>query len=99
MKTLMAKLKANDWGALSQSMASHRAQLLSVMLPNALAFGLQEVDPCPEPLKNLDDGVPIDMPDTASEFSLAGGQQPSLSRGLLCKSYLMHGKAAILAST
>jgi hypothetical protein len=32
-------------------MASHRAQLLSVMLPNALAFGLQEVDPCPEPLK------------------------------------------------
>ncbi|KAG1848095.1 hypothetical protein DFJ58DRAFT_729994 [Suillus subalutaceus] len=59
MKTLMAKLKANDWGALSQSMASHRAQLLSVMLPNALAFGLQEVDPCPEPLKNLDDGVPI----------------------------------------
>ncbi|KAG2130165.1 uncharacterized protein EDB93DRAFT_1181059 [Suillus bovinus] len=77
MKTLMAKLKANDWGALSQSMASHRAQLLSVMLPNALAFGLQEVDPCPEPLKNLDDGVPIDMPDTASEFSLAGGQQSS----------------------
>ncbi|KAG1818857.1 hypothetical protein EV424DRAFT_1619340 [Suillus variegatus] len=77
MKTLMAKLKANDWGALSQSMASHRAQLLSVMLPNALAFGLQEVDPCPEPLKNLDDGVPIDMPDTASEFSLVEGQQSS----------------------
>ncbi|KAG2051772.1 hypothetical protein BDR06DRAFT_958570 [Suillus hirtellus] len=77
MKTLMAKLKANDWGALSQSMASHRAQLLSVMLPNALAFGLQEVDSCPEPLKNLDDGVPIDMPDTASEFSLVEGQQSS----------------------
>ncbi|KAG1805444.1 uncharacterized protein BJ212DRAFT_1391820 [Suillus subaureus] len=77
MKTLMAKLKANDWGALSQSMASHRAQLLSVMLHNALAFGLQEVDPCPEPLKNLDDGVPIDMPDTASEFSLAEGKQSS----------------------
>ncbi|KAG2340343.1 hypothetical protein BDR05DRAFT_889963 [Suillus weaverae] len=77
MKTLMAKLKANDWGALSQSMASHRAQLLSVMLPNALAFGLQEVDPYPEPLKNLDDGVPIDMPDTASEFSLTGQQSSS----------------------
>ncbi|KAG2049000.1 hypothetical protein BDR06DRAFT_1070386, partial [Suillus hirtellus] len=31
----------------------------------------------PEPLKNLDDGVPIDMPDTASEFSLVEGQQSS----------------------
>ncbi|KAG1725515.1 hypothetical protein EDB19DRAFT_1643996 [Suillus lakei] len=77
MKTLMAKLKANDWGALSQSMASHRAQLLLAMLPNALAFGLQEVNPDPEPLKNLDDDVPIGMPDTSSEFSLAGGLQSS----------------------
>ncbi|KAG2347680.1 hypothetical protein BDR05DRAFT_927599 [Suillus weaverae] len=73
VKTLMAKLKANDWGALSQSMASHRAQILLARLPNALAFGLQEVHPDPEPLKNLDDDVPIDMPDTSSEFSLAGG--------------------------
>ncbi|KAG2116832.1 hypothetical protein DEU56DRAFT_984881 [Suillus clintonianus] len=77
VKTLMAKLKANDWGALSQSMASHRAQLLLARLPNALAFGLQEVDPDPEPLKNLDDDVPIDMPDTSSEFSLAVGLQSS----------------------
>ncbi|KAG0705087.1 hypothetical protein DFH29DRAFT_316434 [Suillus ampliporus] len=81
MKTLMAKLKANDWGALSQSMASHRAQLLLALLPNALAFGLQEVHPDPEPLKNLDNDVPIDMPDTSSEFSLAtGGPQQSSSR-------------------
>ncbi|KAG1809694.1 uncharacterized protein BJ212DRAFT_1484392 [Suillus subaureus] len=77
MKTLMAKLKANDWGALSQSMASHRAQLLLAMLPNALAFGLQEVNPDPEPLKNLDDDIPIEMPDTSAEFSLAGGPQSS----------------------
>ncbi|KAG1731285.1 hypothetical protein EDB19DRAFT_1881018 [Suillus lakei] len=76
VKTLMAKLKANDWGALSQSMASHRAQLLLARLPNALAFGLQEVHPDPEPLKNLDDDVPIGMPDTSSEFSLEGGSQP-----------------------
>ncbi|OJA15113.1 hypothetical protein AZE42_09078 [Rhizopogon vesiculosus] len=81
VKTLMAKLKANDWGALSQSMASHRAQLLLCLLPNALAFGLQEVNPDPEPLKNLDDDVPIDMLDTPSEFSLAtGGMQQSSSR-------------------
>ncbi|KAG2116835.1 hypothetical protein DEU56DRAFT_984883 [Suillus clintonianus] len=77
MKTLMAKLKANDWGAMSQSMASHRAQLLSAMLPNALAFGLQEVNPDPEPLKNLDDDIPIGTPDSSSEFSLAGGSQSS----------------------
>jgi hypothetical protein len=32
-------------------MASHRAQLLLSLLPNALAFGLQEVNPDPEPLK------------------------------------------------
>ncbi|KAG1886418.1 uncharacterized protein F5891DRAFT_1082392 [Suillus fuscotomentosus] len=83
MKTLMAKLKANDWGALSQSMASHRAQLLLAMLPNALAFGLQEVNPDPEPLKNLDDDVPIGMPDTPAEFSLAGGpQSPSRETAL-----------------
>ncbi|KAF8840166.1 hypothetical protein BDN67DRAFT_968994, partial [Paxillus ammoniavirescens] len=54
MKTLMAKLKANDWGALSQTMASHRAQLLLTLLQNALEYGLQETEPEIEPLKNLD---------------------------------------------
>ena len=32
-------------------MASHRAQLLSTLLPNALAFGFQEIHPELEPLK------------------------------------------------
>jgi hypothetical protein len=32
-------------------MASHRAQLLLAVLPSALSFGLQEVNPDPEPLK------------------------------------------------
>jgi hypothetical protein len=32
-------------------MAAHRAQLLLTLLPNALAFGLSEVQPEPEPLK------------------------------------------------
>ena len=32
-------------------MASHRAQLLSTLLPNALAFGFQEMHPEREPLK------------------------------------------------
>ena len=32
-------------------MASHRAQLLLNLLPNALTYGLQEVEPEHEPLK------------------------------------------------
>ncbi|KAF9231816.1 hypothetical protein BU15DRAFT_81945 [Melanogaster broomeanus] len=52
MKTLMAKLKANDW----ETMASHRAQLLLTMLPTALALGSQD-DLESEPLKNLDTDV------------------------------------------
>jgi len=34
-----------------ETMTSHRAQLLSTLLPNALAFGFQEIDPEQEPLK------------------------------------------------
>ena len=34
-----------------ETMASHRAQLLSMLLPNALAFGFQEIQPEREPLK------------------------------------------------
>ncbi|KIJ64840.1 hypothetical protein HYDPIDRAFT_40028 [Hydnomerulius pinastri MD-312] len=74
MKTLMAKLKANDWGALSQTMASHRAQLLLSLLPNALAYGLQEVEDDGEPLRNLDTDITIDIPDTGYCFFLAAGQ-------------------------
>ncbi|KAH7910222.1 hypothetical protein BJ138DRAFT_1127056 [Hygrophoropsis aurantiaca] len=81
MKTLMAKLKANDWGAISQTMATHRAQVLLSILPNALAFGLSEVVPEPEPLKNLDTDVVVEAVDTASRFDLATGSiQQSQSR-------------------
>ncbi|KZP16668.1 hypothetical protein FIBSPDRAFT_794044 [Athelia psychrophila] len=69
----MAKLKANDWGALSQTMATHRAQLLLSLLPNALAFGLSEVHPEPVPLKNFDTDVTMAQPDSAALFSLASG--------------------------
>ncbi|KAH9171595.1 hypothetical protein EDB89DRAFT_1906874 [Lactarius sanguifluus] len=44
LKTLMAKLKANDWGAMSQTMAMHRANSLLTVLPNALETGFSEVD-------------------------------------------------------
>ncbi|KIO11026.1 hypothetical protein M404DRAFT_127237 [Pisolithus tinctorius Marx 270] len=76
VKTLMAKLKANDWGAMSQTMASHRAQLLSSLLANALAFGFQEVHPEREPLKNLDTDMPVELPDTESYLFLAVGMAP-----------------------
>ncbi|KAG2344538.1 hypothetical protein BDR05DRAFT_882463, partial [Suillus weaverae] len=57
-------------------------------LPNALAFGLQEVHPDPEPLKDLDDDVLIDMPDTSLEFSLAGVLlSPSREAALLVLSH------------
>ncbi|KAF8726080.1 hypothetical protein AX14_008092 [Amanita brunnescens Koide BX004] len=71
MKTLMAKLKANDWGALTQTMASHRAQLLLTLLPTALAFGMQDVEPEIELLKNLDTDVPIDCSDGDARFFVA----------------------------
>ncbi|KAF9228234.1 hypothetical protein BS17DRAFT_850512 [Gyrodon lividus] len=75
MKTLMAKLKANDWGALSQTMASHRAQLLLALLPTTLAFGLQAVEPEIEPLKNLDTDIPVDSPDTDARFFVTSVEQ------------------------
>ncbi|EED81269.1 predicted protein [Postia placenta Mad-698-R] len=59
---------SNDWGALSQTMTAHRAQLLLTLLPNALAFGATEVTPEFEPLKDLDTNILITEPDTTSRF-------------------------------
>ncbi|KAG8833320.1 hypothetical protein FRC17_010895 [Serendipita sp. 399] len=53
LKMLMAKLKANDWGALDQNLALQRAQILETALPCALAFGT--CDPSTEEsLRNYD---------------------------------------------
>jgi hypothetical protein len=70
MKTLMAKLKANDWGALDQNLAQHRAQLLGVLLLNALRYGAAEIQPDTEPLRDLDTNDPIDTSDTGVVFPL-----------------------------
>ncbi|KAH8094847.1 hypothetical protein BXZ70DRAFT_339404 [Cristinia sonorae] len=70
MKTLMAKLRANDWGALDQNLASHRAQQLLALLPRALSSGTAETEPDEEPLKDFDSGDPIGLPDTHSMFYL-----------------------------
>ncbi|KAJ7252459.1 hypothetical protein C8J57DRAFT_1519796 [Mycena rebaudengoi] len=84
LKTLMAKLKANDWGALSETLAAHRAQKLSIYLTNALAFGFYETEPTNEPLKNFDTDDLIEHPDTLSRFFLSSDmsieeRQPMLS--------------------
>ncbi|KAG8713472.1 hypothetical protein FRC09_018672 [Ceratobasidium sp. 395] len=50
LKTLMAKIKAQDWGALDQNLATHRAQQLLERLPRALSDGYSEEGP----LKNMD---------------------------------------------
>ncbi|KAF8340910.1 hypothetical protein F5887DRAFT_1062589 [Amanita rubescens] len=85
MKTLMAKLKANDWGALTQTMASHRAQLLLTLLPTALAFGMQDVEPEIEFLKNLDTDMPIDCSDGDARFFVANLEH---SQNMSCEEVL-----------
>ncbi|KAK0239018.1 hypothetical protein EDD85DRAFT_769081 [Armillaria nabsnona] len=70
LKTLMAKLKANDWGALSQSLVAYRAQRLLAMLPNALTYGYTEMEPEAEPLKNFDTDILIDGEDSDARFFL-----------------------------
>ncbi|KAH8114634.1 hypothetical protein DFH11DRAFT_1508479 [Phellopilus nigrolimitatus] len=71
LKMLMAKLKTNDWGALTQNMSTHRAQHLLSLLPRALAFGATELEPDVEPLKNFDTSLVIDAVDSPAVFYLA----------------------------
>ncbi|KIK82025.1 hypothetical protein PAXRUDRAFT_832450 [Paxillus rubicundulus Ve08.2h10] len=99
MKTLMAKLKANDWGALSQTMASHRAQVLLGLLPKALEYGLQETEPEIEPLKNLDTDETIGVlgtnypQDPLHRFFLVTGHVDEVSRenmlSVLCQTWVL----------
>lgn len=77
IKTLMAKLKANDWGALSQTMTDHRVRTLSTLLPIALATGFSEVEPDFEPLKNLDNDLEVEGDDTDARFAISGREQVS----------------------
>ncbi|KAH9039441.1 hypothetical protein EDB83DRAFT_1717346 [Lactarius deliciosus] len=76
LKTLMAKLKANDWRTMSQTMAMHRANSLLTVLPNALETGFSEVNLEPVPLKNIDLGAVIESKDSEARFILAGPDTP-----------------------
>ncbi|KAJ3570940.1 hypothetical protein NP233_g4078 [Leucocoprinus birnbaumii] len=80
LKILMAKLKTNDWGAMSQSLAAHRAQSLLAMLPVALQYGLSEAGSENEPLKNLDNDTAIDCSDTMLRLFLSSHSGELTSR-------------------
>ncbi|KZT12602.1 uncharacterized protein LAESUDRAFT_808190 [Laetiporus sulphureus 93-53] len=82
LKTLMTKLKANDWGAMSQNMAAHRAKLLLTLLPVALSSGVAELNSDVEPLKDFDTGAVIETRDTNARFfcSELGVAEPSPGR-------------------
>ncbi|KAI9453856.1 hypothetical protein BJY52DRAFT_1189313 [Lactarius psammicola] len=75
IKTLMAKLKANDWGALSHTMAEHRAKSLSALLTFALSTGYSEIDPDFEPLKNFDTDLAVECDDTTARFAISDREQ------------------------
>ncbi|EMD40863.1 hypothetical protein CERSUDRAFT_121499 [Gelatoporia subvermispora B] len=88
IKTVMAKLKANDWGALSQNLVIHRAQLLQSVLPRALTFGAAEVVPDYEPLKNYDTGEFIEYNDSRHHLFLNEAESPDTHDGGTCDSIL-----------
>ncbi|KAJ7698920.1 hypothetical protein B0H17DRAFT_1049693 [Mycena rosella] len=83
LKTLMAKLKANDWGSLSQTLVAHRAQKLLGGLNNALAFGFFEVEPDNEPLRNFDTDELINKPDSSAQFFLSNIDSPAQRESML----------------
>ncbi|KAJ7430289.1 hypothetical protein FB451DRAFT_1500209, partial [Mycena latifolia] len=83
LKTLMAKLKANDWGSLGQTLVAHRAQKLLGGLNNALAFGFFEVEPDNEPLKNFDTDELIEKPDSPAQFFLSSVDAPARREEML----------------
>ncbi|KAI0295672.1 hypothetical protein B0F90DRAFT_1820352 [Multifurca ochricompacta] len=82
LRILMAKLTANDWGPISETMASHRANALLEILPNALETGFAEIIPELEPLKDFDTDQVIQAEDTSARFLLPGPGVSLLEREL-----------------
>ncbi|KAI0089043.1 hypothetical protein BDY19DRAFT_993275 [Irpex rosettiformis] len=70
VKMLMAKLKANDWGSIDQSMASHRVRQLFDILPTAMKHGATEIEHGFEPLRDIDNGQEISIADTDVSFQI-----------------------------
>ncbi|KAG8918942.1 hypothetical protein FRC02_002026 [Tulasnella sp. 418] len=68
LKTLMAKLKAQDWGAIDQNLTKHRVASLMSTLPRGMATGFSELDPEREELKNLDNQTIIPWGDDSRDI-------------------------------
>ncbi|PAV19468.1 hypothetical protein PNOK_0440200 [Pyrrhoderma noxium] len=68
LKMLMAKLKINDWGSMTQNISTHRAQFLLTSLNISLSTGFTEKDRDDEPLKELETGMEIPSEDTDAVF-------------------------------
>lgn len=75
LKMLMAKLMANDWGALDQNLAAQRAQFLISLLPNAMAFGATDPENN-DPLKNIDTDEQLQNIDSRAVFFVEGAAHP-----------------------
>ncbi|KAG8816259.1 hypothetical protein FRC17_000381 [Serendipita sp. 399] len=88
LKTLMAKLKANDWGALDQNLALQRAEYLSSMLVAALAFGTCDPN-TKEPLKNCDTDESLDEGQTENVFYVSSAVDPETEE-LLIPEFCLH---------
>ncbi|KAG8900444.1 hypothetical protein FRB99_006040 [Tulasnella sp. 403] len=76
LKTLMAQLRAQDWGSINRTAIKHRAVTLTNILTSALATGhaTAEIDPTVEDLKNLDNQEPIIVMDSKALFYV--GKEP-----------------------
>ncbi|KAH8986573.1 hypothetical protein EDB86DRAFT_2954862 [Lactarius hatsudake] len=89
IKTLMAKLKASDWGALSHTLAEHRAKSLSALLPFAVATGYSGIGPDSEPLKNFDTNLAVEWDYTAARFAVSDREQLPPNEIEMCHSALL----------
>ncbi|KIO18763.1 hypothetical protein M407DRAFT_224787 [Tulasnella calospora MUT 4182] len=68
LKTLMAKMKAQDWGSLDQTVIKHRVAALLEMLPAALEYGRSGSTFDADELRNLDDQGVVDHSDHNAKF-------------------------------
>ncbi|KIO19084.1 hypothetical protein M407DRAFT_44020, partial [Tulasnella calospora MUT 4182] len=70
VKTLMAKMKAQDWGSLDRELNPHRVTAITKLLPNVLALGRLGPEADGEELRNMDNQIPIIRNDTSAVFYL-----------------------------
>ncbi|KAG9001922.1 hypothetical protein FRB90_011463 [Tulasnella sp. 427] len=68
LKTLMAKMKAQDWGSLDQTVIKHRVAALSDMLASALEYGRSGPSFDADDLRNLDDQGTVSLSGYSTKF-------------------------------